>query len=168
MWGFLGDDRGFLDSPASKDSLDFRIHGSIRYGDPGPEVVGGVSTFSINVGFGRKASVSRRARATGSGNATRSGYEFNFNLDVRASDGLFYEFPLVPKAIQAASIMVDYESGSYLAIVTHTGYPAAQVFLNGNSIYNYSSDQAGKGPFDLGESNLETHIIAGPACDPSK
>ena len=172
VMGFLGDDRGFLDSPASVISRDYRVHGSISYGDADATIAAGVSTFGIymttTVGIGGMVYVSRQARPTGGGNVTRSGYEFNLNLDVRASDGLFFEFQLVPKAIQGASITVDFETGTYFGVVEHTGYPAAQVFLNGESIYNYSSDQAGKGPFDLGESNLERHIIGGYACDPSK
>lgn len=174
VWGFQGDDRGFLDSPASADSLNFRLHASLTYGSDRPTVVGGVSSFGpIYVGgpagsgaVGGPAFISRQSRPGGDGSVTRSGYSFSFNYDAAGSDGLF--FGAAPNAIQRGSISVNYETGSYLGVLTHTDYPAAQVFLDGSSIYNYSSDQFDKGPLDLGEGNLRTSIVAGMACDPSR
>jgi RHS repeat-associated protein len=174
VMGFLGDDRSFLDSPASASSRDFRVHGSIGYGDSDATIVGGVSSFGpIYVGgaggSGAVAGptyVSRASRPTGSGSVTRDGYEFSFSFEVAGSDGLF--FGAAPNAIQRGAVSVNYNTGAYLAVLSHTEYPAAQVFLNNTSIYNYSSDQFKKGPFDLGEGNVEQHIVAGYTCDPTK
>jgi hypothetical protein len=157
VWGFQGDDRGFMDSPASADSLSFRLHASLTYGSDSPNIAGGISSFG---------SISRHSRPSGDGSVTRLGYSFSFNYNAAGSDGLF--FGAAPNGIRRGSVYVNYDTGSYLGVLTHTNYPAAQVFLNGSSIYNYSSDQIGKGPLDLGEKNLQTHIVAGMACDPSR
>ncbi|OIQ95017.1 tRNA nuclease WapA precursor [mine drainage metagenome] len=170
--GFLGDNRGFLNSPANATSYSFRVSSTVQYGMPA-QVVGGYSRFGPMyigdpVGVGAVAGpfyIARQAQPVGGGNVVRSGYNFSLSYSVSASNGLL---PFLPSAIQNGSVTVNYNTGSYLAVLSHTQYPAAQVFLDGSPIYNYSSDKAGAGVSGLGADHLETHIVAGQICDPSK
>jgi hypothetical protein len=167
VWGFSGDNRGFTSSPADGISQTFRTSASVSW----------LSAPSGQAGLSKNAIYSGRAipdvsghvdiehyNNPTSGETTYNRYVQNASLYAAASDPAFQG--AAPSASSNVSVNMNFQTGIASGAVVQTDYPALQIFVGNQSVYQYSSNAAGKTPWDL--YSKSKHTFAAFICDPSR
>jgi hypothetical protein len=85
-------------------------------------------------------------------------------LSASASDPFFQG--AAPPATQSVSVMINLQTGMASGTVTHTNFPAVQIFINNQPVYNYSANQNGMGSLDI--YSTSTHQFSAPIADPAR